>query len=217
MVVEENRVDFSGLGKFNGEDVEKVLSSQAGKYLEDGQHDVEITEVDFSKRNQKDPSWINAKISFLGVGNKIGNGFLCVPTSKLTFGDRESSGMLSSFSEFINALQINKPWDFICKNMNLILNQLNGKYIKINLGYPKGVYFIKYLDKNKFVIVDPDGNNLRENGKDILFSSKDAAKAEFNGNYENKKLVEYMSVLSYSPSKEQNYFKFSEEKKKGWG
>lgn len=213
------RIDFSGLSQFSNDDVDKVLatSSQGGKYLEEGQHEVEIISIDLSKR-AKDPTWINSKINFMGVGDKTANGFLLIPTSKLTYGDKETALPLINFNEFINALQVNKPWDFICKNMNFILDQLVGKCIKITLGHQKGSYVIRYVEKDKYVVVDPSGNNLKENNKDIIFPSKDAAKAELMGSGDVKRFSEFMSILNYSQSKEKNVFKFGEEKRKtSWG
>jgi len=142
-----------------------------GKYLEEGTHEVKITEAEFSVNAEtgscmceKDPTWGKVRITLTDASDRSINHTVLVPTSSLKYGESKGAHFpFIKFTEFMAALGENvkadaKVMSAITKKYFADLKKLVGKEMKIDVGY-KGPH-LKFVEKGKYQIVKADGSQL---------------------------------------------------------
>ena len=134
------------------------------------------------------------------------------PTQKLTYGEKETMYTFKEVMSFISALGLELPMSKILPNLGTILSQIGGKHLNITIGYPKGHYIIKYVSKDLFEVITPEGDKYldEETNEVVTYPSKDAAIADLTSR--NMKFTAYTKVLEFSRSETSNTFKLEAEK-----
>lgn len=200
-------------GEMTAEEVEKELNK--GKGFDPGTYDVEVTNVEYHKNavsgsiySDKDPTWVNAKIT-LSNGAQSKTVFLLVPTQKITFNETNSKAptyVFQLFRQFMNGigetvesnaagLQAVVPKYF----GNLARTPLKGKMMRVVIGF-NGNY-VKRENDSEFKICDRDGKQI----VDSIFTS--AEEALMYASEKDIRLVKnkdgkfYPEILSYIPKK----------------
>ena len=206
--------DFSSFKKITIDDeaIQTALDATESKYLEIGLHEVKIASIEFKNPSEKDPTWVNAEITFEGVGGKTAKTYKMFPTQKLTYGEKETMYTFKEVMSFISALGLELPMSKILPNLGTMLCQIGGKHLNITIGYPKGHYIIKYVSKDLFEVITPEGDKYldEETNEVVTYPSKDAAIADLTSR--NMKFTAYTKVLEFSRSETSNTFKLEAEK-----
>ena len=211
--------DFSSFKKITIDDeaIQTALEATENKYLEIGLHEVKVASIEFKNPSEKDPTWINAEITFEGVGGKTAKTYKWFPTQKLTYGEKETMYMFKEVMTFLSAVGVDLPMSKLLPNLGNIISQLGGKHLNITIGYPKGHYIIQYLSKDSdgtltYGVLTPEGTTYvdEETNEPVTYTSKDAAIADLTSR--NMKFTAYTKVLEFSRSETENVFKLEAEK-----
>lgn len=140
------------------------LSSNKGKFLDPGRHDVKIKSVELTKQNDKDPTFYNYKVTYENAAGATTRKTFLVPTESLKYaGSQNKNGQLFPYTmlaELFRALgETVTPatiWEHIVNYFGK--NKLVGKTLSIDIGYTKA--HVAYISKDNYELRDRNGNPI---------------------------------------------------------
>jgi hypothetical protein len=167
------------------------LEKQGGKYFEPGNYDLKIVSADFhaNKDTQSiyctgDETWFNVALELQGVDDRKTKYWLQVPTSKVTFGKKNTFFVFKKFAEFMAA--IGSP--VVATNLGKVVpkffsapkDTLVGLKLNADIGYD-GPYVDRVGETEYRIIKARDKPVLDEGGEPMTFPDAASAKAAADG------------------------------------
>ncbi len=170
------------------EKLTEELNKKGGKFFDPGNYDVEIVEADFHKNKTtqsiycaNDDTWLNVAVTFKGVDDRQIRAWLQVPTSKITFGPKNTYAVYRKFAEFMAAIGQAVTTDNLGKVVPKFFadpKKLKGLKLNVDIGHT-GPYIDRVSDTEYRIM---KGNKPLEDGDGVmLFPDRKSAAAYAEG------------------------------------
>ena len=197
--------------------LEEELNKQGGKFFDPGNYDLEIDDADFHKNRgtqsiycANDGTWLNVVITFRGLDDRQIKTWLQVPTSKITFGAKNTYAVYRKFAAFMAAIGQAITTDNLSSVVPKYFSdpkKLKGLKLNADIGYA-GAY-IDRVSETEYRIVK--GDKPLEDGDGIItFPDRKAAAAYAQGERID---VRFPEVTKYTPAKVSQTAKVEDD---GW-
>jgi hypothetical protein len=180
-------------------------SGGASKYLDKGNHEVEIMEAVWDGQARADETWFKLKVTFKDAKDRTIREWMLIPTTSAKYGPDKKDGVFLKLQRFLNALGFVLDRDSAEKLVPSIFkdpSKLLGLKLKIDVGYR--AHHVNYVSKGNFTLSTSKGDSVNDSttGKPVQFEDRKSAE-EYCAVY-NLDFSKYPDVQRYSAASTPN-------------